>query len=84
MFMKIDKAIINDRNKLKAMLVLCGVTMTDIAREKGVTQPTVSAIVAGRGRSFEIEQAIADKLGVSYEALWGKPTSRQLKLRKAA
>lgn len=60
-------------NEIKAQLVLNGIKLKDIAESLGVSRPCVSIIISGRERSRRVEQAIADRLGLPYEALWGEP-----------
>lgn len=59
--------------KIKALMVLKGITQTDIAKHLGVSRCTVTCVVNGHGRSRRIQQAIADALGEKYEVLWGQP-----------
>ncbi|MCK5601895.1 hypothetical protein KAR91_08505 [Candidatus Pacearchaeota archaeon] len=45
----------------------------DLAKQIGVPESNVCAILAGRKKSRRIQQAIAFAVGVPYEELWGKP-----------
>ena len=45
----------------------------DLAKQIGVDESLVCAVLAGRKKSRRIQQAIAFAVGVPYEELWGKP-----------
>ena len=51
------------RRERKAALVLKGVSLSDIARELGVSQQHVSMVVAGIRRSPRVEEAVAAAIG---------------------
>jgi len=57
----------------KAALVLKGVSLSDIARELGVSQQHVSQVVAGARRSPRVEEAVARAIGQSPEWIFGEP-----------
>lgn len=67
-------------NKLRALLIENGIKQIDIASSCGVSSACIAAVIAGRGRSLRIEQAIAESLGLSYETIWGEKP----RVRKAA
>lgn len=58
------------REELKARLRLSGSSLAEVARELGITKQTVNTVVSGRSRSRRIEEAIAQKLGMSLEEVW--------------
>lgn len=64
-------------SKIKALLVERDITITAIARELGVSQPSVSLTIKKRGRSYRIEKHIADILHRRYEDLWGSEPRRR-------
>jgi lambda repressor-like predicted transcriptional regulator len=55
---------------LQAALRDCGVSQAEIARETGVSEPTVSRVIAGTQGHPLVELVIADKLGVTREELF--------------
>lgn len=59
--------------KIKALLVLHGITQTEIAARAGLSRCTVTYVVNGHGKSRRVQKAIADALGEDYEKLWGEP-----------
>lgn len=65
--------------KIKAQMVLKGVSQREICRTLHVAPATVSLIVSGKKKSRRIRRAIAKALGASYESLWNEP-----ELKKAA
>lgn len=62
--------------KIKSLMVLKGITQTNIAAQLGVSRSTVACVVNGHGKSRRIQQAIADALGEKYERLWGRSLSK--------
>lgn len=62
-----------DPKKIKARLVERGISQVDIARRLNLSPQTVATVINRRGRSYRVEQAIADLLGLPYEILWGDP-----------
>ena len=60
---------------IKIGLIRAGVSQVDIARALGVARTSVCAVVAGRGRSARIEQAIARAIGQDAHKLFG-PSKR--------
>ncbi|TSK07927.1 MAG: helix-turn-helix domain-containing protein [Geobacter sp.] len=59
--------------EVKAKMVLKDISQSSIATELDVTPGTVSAVVSGKRKSKRVQEAIAKKLGIKYETLWGKP-----------
>lgn len=57
--------------KVKAKMVLERISQTQIADQLGITPGTVSAVVNGHRKSRRVQKAIAEKLGLKYETLWG-------------
>ena len=55
----------------KAQMVLKQISQTDLAEELGVTQPHVSQVISGERRSPRVEEAIAAKLGMPVEVVFG-------------
>lgn len=55
----------------KSLMVLREVTQTSIAAEVGLTQGYVGHVVAGIARNARIEEAIARKLGILPEIVFG-------------
>ena len=60
--------------EIKAALLIKRITMKSIADDLGVTPPCVYLVVGGRGTSHRVQQAVADKLGLPFEQVWGHPT----------
>jgi transcriptional regulator with XRE-family HTH domain len=58
----------NDR---KAELVRRRVTMSEIARQLGVSNSHVSQVIAGDRRSPAVEKAVSDALGLTVETVFG-------------
>lgn len=51
------------RIERKIALLRAGVTMTEIARDLGITVQHVSHVIAGKARSPRVEQAVAAAIG---------------------
>lgn len=64
-------------SKIKSLLVEREISMTTIAHDLRVSQPSVSLIVSKKGRSYRIEKSIADRLGIPYSELFGDPPRRR-------
>jgi len=60
-------------NKVKAQMVLKGVSQREICSALHVAPATVSLIVSGKKKSRRIRRAIAKALGASYASLWNEP-----------
>lgn len=58
--------------KVKALMILKGISQTDIAKQLGVKRCTVSGAVNGLRKSRRVQRAIAAALDEDYETLWGE------------
>jgi len=58
--------------KIKVLLILKGLKVTELAREIGVHQTAISHTIHGRLKSRRIQEFLAQKLGVPYRELWGE------------
>lgn len=58
--------------KVKVLMLLKGISQTDIANQIGVKRCTVSGAVNGLRKSRRVQRAIATALGEDYESLWGE------------
>jgi len=56
--------------KIKRNLEDAGYSQTQIARDLGVTQPTVSRVIFGRDVSDRIRRAIAAAIGIDIKRIW--------------
>lgn len=56
--------------KIRALMILKGVTNVTIARRTGVSETWVSLVICGHERSVRIRKAIAEMIGVAVEELW--------------
>lgn len=68
-----EPGVIFLNRKVKALMILEGISQTDIANQLGVKRCTVSGAVNGLRKSRHVQRAIATALGVDYEELWGEP-----------
>lgn len=59
----------------KAQMILKEVTQVAVAAELGVSQGHVSQVVAGERRNPMIEEAIARKLGMPVDVVFGNETA---------
>lgn len=66
-----------DPKKIRALLVERGIKITTIARDLGITQPSVSLVISRNSRSYRVEKEISDRLGKPYERLWGSEPRRR-------
>jgi predicted transcriptional regulator len=57
-------------NKIKSMLVERGISISSIAKNLGVSQPTVSQTIKGTTVSFRVREAISNAIGKPIEKLW--------------
>lgn len=64
------KRDIKNIRRIKARMVVRGVTTVDIAREAGVSRTWVSLVLHGHKRSKKVERAIAQAVGKPVEELW--------------
>ncbi len=58
--------------KIKSLMALKGITVTEIAHSAGVSRTWVSLVIHKNKPSRRIRQSIAAALGVQYEKLWHK------------
>ena len=56
--------------RVKALLFLHGVSLSEIAKALGVTPAAMSRTIRGQSKSRRIKLAIAAELGKSVEKLW--------------
>lgn len=66
----VTRSITPQARKIKALMMLAGVTNLGIARQSGVSKTWVSLVLHGHKQSARIRLAIARALGVSVEELW--------------
>ena len=59
-----------DTNEIKALLAKKGITVTSIANNLGVSQPTVSLTIKGTTVSSRIRAAIAEAIGKPVSEIW--------------
>ncbi len=62
--------------KIKALMVLKGVTGVDIARKLGISRVTVAVVLNGHGKSRRVQKAIADALERPVSELWPEEDHR--------
>ncbi len=55
---------------IKYQLRMAGTSLSEVARDLGVAQSTVTTVSQGYRKSHRIQSAIASKLGTTPEALW--------------
>ena len=60
----------NRHNDIKRRLRECGSSITQIARDIGKDQSTVTIVSQGHRKSDPIQRAIAERLGTTAEALF--------------
>lgn len=56
--------------EIKALIVLNGTSISEIARKAGVTREWVSLVVNGHKKSKKIRKVIAQAVGKSVDELW--------------
>lgn len=61
-----------DYVKIKALMILKGIKIKDIAAELKVSSAAVSRVIQGKSVSIRIRELIAKKVGMSIEELWRK------------
>jgi transcriptional regulator with XRE-family HTH domain len=60
---------------IRALLVLHNINQSELARNIGISQTLVNAVITGRRRGVKrkgrvVRQAVADALGLKIEELW--------------
>ncbi len=68
-----------DEKKLRAMLIMKGIKMTDIARELGLHNKTIHTIVHYYPikKSRRVQEAIANALNKPFEKIWRHERKRK-------
>jgi len=56
----------------RGLLRMHKIRSRDIANQIGVHESVICHVLAGRGKSHRVQQAIAEALDMSFEDLWGK------------
>lgn len=64
-------------DEIKRRLRAKRVTFLSIAQELGISREYVTMVCQGHRNSHRIQQAIADKLGVTPESLWPEKYIKQ-------
>ncbi|MBE7464637.1 MAG: LacI family DNA-binding transcriptional regulator [Planctomycetes bacterium] len=60
------------------------ITMTQIAKEAGVSQPTVSLVLSGRSAEFRIQSETAQRVWATAQRLGYRPRARRKRLHRGA
>jgi len=75
-------------NEIRAELIRRNITVTSIAKQLGLKQPNVSAVIRGGRRTPKVRKAIADAIGKSVSEIWpvqeSSPNSRNAAGRSSA
>lgn len=58
--------------KIKALLIEKGIKQKELAEELSITPGVISGVIGGHFESRRVKIHIAQRLGMSYRALWGK------------
>jgi transcriptional regulator with XRE-family HTH domain len=58
--------------EVKIQMLKKGVTQTDIARQLGIDNSTVSCVINNGRQSRRVKEAIAKAVDVPFDKLWGK------------
>ena len=58
--------------KIKGLLMMKGITVTDIAKTMDVSLTYVSLVINGKKNSQKVQKFIAKFLGLTYSELWEK------------
>jgi len=68
-----------ETRKIKANLILAGVTQSEIARSLGIKVASVNDVVSGKRKNPRIRSAIAEAIGKPVEKIWpdAQPTTRE-------
>lgn len=73
--------------KIRAQLVLKGITPNDIAQENELSRQSITATIAGTRKGLKTRQAVAMALGVQVETIWPDallPLTERRRLRSAS
>lgn len=57
---------------IKIRLLRKGISVREIARRVGVTNPAISYTIHRKVKSRRLRQAIAQAIGLPYEKVWGE------------
>ena len=63
--------------KIKSLMALKGITVTEIAHKAGVSRTWVSLVIHKNKPSKRIRKAIVDAVGKKYEELWPNGNGRK-------
>lgn len=69
--------------KIKSLMVLKNITVTEIALKAGVSRTWVSLVIHKNKPSKRVRKAIADALGMKVEDLWPGKNNRKKNNKKA-
>jgi len=58
-------------NYVRGLLRMHNIRSRDLAKRIGVHESVVCHVLAGRGKSHRVQQAIAEALEIDFEDLWG-------------
>ncbi len=56
--------------QIRAQLIDYGCRPTELAKQLGVSDASVSLVISGKSKSARIADAIAEQLGTTKESLW--------------
>jgi lambda repressor-like predicted transcriptional regulator len=73
-----------DEKKIRAMLIMKGIRMTDIARELGLHHKTIHTIIHyyPTKKSRRVQEAIANALNKPFEKIWRHERKHNLTITK--
>ncbi|GER92658.1 hypothetical protein A45J_0376 [hot springs metagenome] len=72
----IDQKNIPLQKKIRAMLLLKGISGAEIARKLGMHRTSIYKCIDGFSKSKKVRQSIASALGVEYSDLWGNDNKK--------
>jgi len=58
-------------HQIRARLLEQGILVNDVARVMNVRPVTVNFVITKKGKSKRIQKYIAEKIGKSFESVWG-------------
>ena len=58
--------------EIKAALIRNSEKQVAIARDLGVSQPSINRVIEGKSVSFRIQKVLAERARVPFEKMWGK------------